>query len=65
MRGPERVININISEFGKFLREIRIILFFLFMKAKVLQKDDLLARGTDRRLDIVADALIKDQDLLL
>ena len=40
MRRAESVVHINIAELGQLLGEVRVVLFFFLMKAKIFQQED-------------------------
>jgi hypothetical protein len=57
MGGAEGVINIDIRQSGKGLREGCVVPFFFFVKAKILEQNDALIWVLDHPLNFRADAI--------
>jgi hypothetical protein len=57
MRGPERVVHIDVGQLRELPRKVAVVLLLLRMEAEILEQDDLAAarRLLDRRARGVAD----------
>ena len=56
MRGPERVVHVDVAEVGELLGKPGIVLLFLRMKAQVLEQQHFAGLG-QHRFDRRADAI--------
>ena len=64
MRGPERIVDEDIGVRRQRLRELRVVLFFLGMKPKVLEEDDARFRPlrlVDGAAHVLADAVVDER----